>query len=308
MKNAKLTIFFLSLVSLIACNKETIETPTILPTSMDSLSVEPPIVTPTSMDSVAVAGPTILAQLANNYEQLPEQAIAMSLDGSVYAQYAMPTDRYQHGILGDRVEGGQLVVVVDSIFYELTLEERYVFEDIRPRLYDVDSDGELEFICLRTHTALGGGIAIYKIIDEQLVEYAQVAEIGRSNRWLNIVAINDLDNDRAVELAWIETPHIGGTLKVAKIEEGMLQVLAETTFFSNHAIGERNLCLSVLTEQSNQKVIYVPTQNRSKIVGFTFDSNQWQLFEEIDQAVDFSQTLVAQYNFTGLVEEEDNCI
>jgi len=31
-----------------------------------------------------------------------------------------------------------LVVVIDSIFYELILPDNYVFEDIRPRLFDVD--------------------------------------------------------------------------------------------------------------------------------------------------------------------------
>ncbi|MFK7983012.1 MAG: FG-GAP repeat domain-containing protein [Saprospiraceae bacterium] len=293
MRNTLITIIILSLINLIACNKETTQIPTI---------------TPEPMDSVKVASPNILATLTTNYEQLPEQEIAISLDSSIYAQYAMPTDRYRHGILGDRVEGGQLVVAVEGVFYELTLEDTYVFEDIRPRLYDVDGDGELEFITLRTHTGLGGGIAIYKIVNEQLVEYAQVTEIGRSNRWLNVVAINDLDNDGIVELAWIETPHIGGTLKVAKIENGTLQVIAETAQYSNHAIGERNLCLSILTEQSGQKVIYVPNQSKNKIVGFIFENGQWQLFEEIDQVVDFSKPLITQYAFDGVVEEEDNCI
>jgi len=293
MKNTIITIIILALITLFACTKETTEIP---------------INTPNPVDSTITETPNILTQLANNYEQLPEQQIAISLDGKVYAQYAMPTDRYRHGILGDRVEGGQLVVVVDSIFYELTLEEQYVFEDIRPQLYDVDGDDELEFITLRTHTALGGGIAIYKIINEQLVEWANVAEIGRSNRWLNVVAIHDLDADGAVELAWIETPHIGGTLKVTKITAGTLDVIAETAQYSNHVIGERNLCLSALTEQAGQKIIYVPNQNRNRIVGFTFKNGQWQLFEEIDQQVDFSKTLVSQYNFSGIIEEEDNCI
>ncbi len=293
MRNTTIIIIILSFIILTACNKEFQEIPT---------------TTPEPIDSTRVDTPNILIQLATNYEQLPEQEIAISLDSSVYAQYAMPTDRYRHGILGDRVEGGQLVVAVEGDFYELTLEDTYVFEDIRPRLYDVDGDGELEFITLRTHTSLGGGIAIYKIMNEQLVEYAQVAEIGRSNRWLNVVAIHDLDNDGIIELAWIETPHIGGTLKVAKIENGTLKVIAETAQYSNHAIGERNLCLSVLTEQSGQKVVYVPNQSKNKIVGFTLENGQWQLFEEINQAVDFSKSLAAQYNFTGIIEEEDNCI
>lgn len=53
--------------------------------------------------------------------------------------------------------------------------------------------------------------------------------------------------------------------------------------FKLDTIDERNLCLSVLTEQAGQKVGYVPNQNRSKIVGFTFKNGQWQLFEEIGQ-------------------------
>ena len=259
-------------------------------------------------ESGPASGPNILYQLANNYEQLPEQEIARSLDNSVYAQYAMPTEKYRHGILGDKIEAEQLVVVVDSVFYELKLSGEYVFEDIRPRLYDVDGDSELEFITIRTNVSEGAGIAIYKIVDEQLVEYAKVTEIGTSNRWLNIVAINDLDNDGIVELVWIETPHIGGILKLAKIKAGRLQVLAEKAQYSNHAIGERNLCLSVLTEQLNQKVFYVPDQSKNKIIGFTFKNNKFQIFEEITQVVDFSRTLGVQYSFSKKIEEGINCI
>ena len=256
----------------------------------------------------ATGGHNILYQLANNYEQLPEQEIARSLDNSVYAQYAMPTEKYRHGILGDKIEAEQLVVVVDSVFYELKLSGEYVFEDIRPRLYDVDGDNELEFITIRTNVSEGAGIAIYKIVDKQLVEYAKVTEIGTSNRWLNIVAINDLDNDGIVELVWIETPHIGGILKLAKIKAGRLQVLAEKAQYSNHAIGERNLCLSVLTEQLNQKVFYVPDQSKNKIIGFTFKNNKFQIFDEITQVVDFSRPLGSQYSFSNKIEAGINCI
>ena len=250
---------------------------------------------------------TILNQLVENYEQLPEQEIIRSLDNRVYAQYAMPTEKYSHGIMGDKIEAEQMVVVVDSLFYELTLPSEFVFEDISPRLYDVDGDNELEFITIRTNVSQGAGIAIYKIIDGQLVEYAYVPEIGTAYRWLNIVAINDLDNDGIVELVWIQTPHIGGILKVAKIKTGILHVLAEKAEYSNHAIGERNLCLSSLTMQSNQKVFYVPNQSRNKIVGFTFKNNELEVYEEITQVVDFSKTLGSQYSFSKTIEDGNNC-
>ena len=251
---------------------------------------------------------TILNQLATDYKQLPEQAIAKSSDNSVYAQYAKPTKKYGHGILGDRIEAEQLVVVADSLFYEFTLPNNYVFEDIRPRLYDVDGDNELEIITIRTNTSKGAGIAIYKIMDNRLVEYAHVPAIGTAYRWLNIVTIHDLDNDGTVELVWIQTPHIGGILKVAKIKTGTLQVLAEKSQYSNHAIGERNLCLSVLTEQSSQKIFYVPNQSRNKIIGFTFKNNDLNAIEEIAQVVDFSKTLNSQYHFNNPIEEQTNCI
>lgn len=246
--------------------------------------------------------------LALNYQQLPEQEIANSIDTRVYAQYAMPSEKYGHGILGDKIEAEQLVVVADSVFYTFKLENEYVFEDIRPRLYDVDGDGALEFITIRTHISQGAGIAIYKIVDGQLTEYAHLDEIGTAYRWLNIVAINDLDNDGTVELVWIETPHIGGILKVAKLEAGKLLVLAETGQYSNHKIGERNLCLSVLTEQNNKKVFYVPKQSGNKIIGFTFEMNAFKVVEEIPQIVDFSETLSTQYNFSNTIAEENNCI
>ena len=254
------------------------------------------------------SGKTILNQLVENYEQMPEQEIVRSLDHRVYAQYAQPTEKYGHGILGDKIEAEQLVVVVDSAFYELTLPDEFVFEDISPRLYDVDGDNELEFITIRTHISQGAGIAIYKISDGQLVEYAYVSAIGTTYRWLNIVAINDLDNDGVVELVWIQTPHIGGILKVARIESGALNVLAEKAPYSNHAIGERNLCLSVLTVQSHHNVFYVPDQSRSKIVGFTFQNNALEVYEEIPQALDFSKKLASQYPFTNMIALGNNCI
>ena len=251
---------------------------------------------------------TIIHQLQTNFNQLPEQAISVNAARTVYAQYARPTEKYGHGILGDKIEAEKLVVVMDSIFYEHTLQSEFVFEDIRPRLYDVDGDAQLEFITIRTHVSKGAGIVIYKVRDAELVEYTHVEEIGVPFRWLNIVAMDDLDNDGTVEIAWIQTPHIGGILKIADIQEGTLKVLADRSQYSNHAIGERNLCLSALTAQSNEKVLYIPNQNRSQITGFTFENNDLKIKEKIDLEVDFTRTLSSQYSFENLIEDEVNCI
>ena len=191
----------------------------------------------------------------------------------------------------------------------MTLEEGYLFEDLRPRLFDVDRDGTLEFITIRTHVDRGAGIAIYKVVNSQLIEYAYVSEIGSSNRWLNPVTFADLDEDGIIEIVWVQTPHIGGILKVAKFNEGEMTVLSEAVEqYSNHKGRERNLCLSVLSQKDDKKIFYVPTQERDKIVGFSFSDNQLRIEEEIVQEVDFLIPLVNQYPFSSVIEDEVNCI
>lgn len=261
---------------------------------------------PTESDSLSTT--QILQRLRSNYPLMPEVQIAISTDSSTYAQYSLPVSRYRHGILGDQIEAGQLVVVLDGKFYDVTLEDTYVFEDIRPRLADVDLDGVLEIITIRAHLSEGAGIAIYKVINDQLQEYAQVEEIGRANRWLNPVTIEDLDQNGTVEIVWIQTPHIGGILKIASFSPGTLSVLDETSLYSNHAIGERNLCLSVLTQEAGQFIFYVPTQNRNQIAGFSWSGSRLERTSAIDLPVDFSRPLVDQFPFSDIIEEEDNCI
>ncbi|MDB1123477.1 FG-GAP repeat domain-containing protein [Vibrio algarum] len=261
----------------------------------------------TSPDHPLVVESEIIKFLTDNFVQLPEKLITINNNATVYAQYAQPTTRYRHGILGDSIEAEQLVVVRDRIAYTHTVSDKYVFEDIKPRLFDVDNDGELEIITVRTHVTKGAGIMIYKIIDNVLAEFAWVEEIGLANRWLNIVASYDLDSDGTVELAWIQTPHIGGVLKVANIKAGKLEVLSELSGYSNHSIGERNLCLSMVTKTKNTIVFYVPTQDRRQIAGFSFSDNTIQKIENINQPTNFSYPLASQYDFTDVVLEGGFC-
>lgn len=260
-----------------------------------------------SCDSDEPISSALLLEIQSKYEQLPEQSIVYSKDSTVLALYTNPTRKYNHAILGDGIEAEQLIVAVDDVIYELRLADELVFEDIRPRLFDVDGDGELEIITLRSHIENGGGIAIYKIINDQLVEYAYVPEIGQRFRWMNVVAIGDFDNDGVIELAWIETPHIGGTLKIAKITSSRLTAFSEKSEYSNHAINDRNLCLSVVVETPDNNIIYVPTQDRNAIVGFILEGSMLKEYEFISTSVDFSLPLFSQYNFENVVEDL-NCI
>ncbi len=259
-----------------------------------------------------VLNPTVdtkaIKTLTDNFDLLPEKQITIGSNNNIYAQYAQPTTKYGHNILGDRIEAEQLVVLRGGMTYTHTLSDQYVFEDIKPRLYDVDNDGQMEIVTIRTHVATGAGIMIYKIVNNTLAEFAWVEEIGTPYRWLNIVAIYDLDGDVTTELAWIQTPHIGGIIKVARIAAGKLEVISELSGYSNHRIGERNLCLSLVTKTDSITTFYVPTQDRRQIAGFNFIDGSIRRAEMINQLVNFSSPLVSQYDFANVVQGESFCV
>jgi hypothetical protein len=241
------------------------------------------------------------------YIGLPENLIAFNDDSTISARYVDPTGKYKHGILGDTIEAGGLLVIKNKKEYYYKLAETDVFEDLRPRLKDVDNDGDPEFITIQTRMDLGASVCIYKIMNGNLLPLCQSSFIGMTHRWLNIAAIDDLDNDGNIEVAWIQTPHIGGILKIARIEGDSLRTVDEKDGVSNHQIGSRNLCLSVVTFSGNQKVLYIPDNSHASIIGFVFLNNHITAYDTIILSIDPSVPLFMQYNFPEILGEE-SCI
>ncbi|MFY0608439.1 MAG: VCBS repeat-containing protein [Cyclobacteriaceae bacterium] len=240
--------------------------------------------------------------------QLPEQTCSYSRDSSWVAYYTLPAERYGHGILGDRIEAGGLTLIhltpSDTSVYNLKLSENYVFEDITPRLIDVDGDGIPEVVCIRSEVSNGAGLVIYKLKQSELIEYAWVPEIGTSNRWLNPVSIIDLYQNGTLDLLWIQTPHIGGVLKVASIKQGEMLINDSYSGVSNHAIGSRNQCLSAVLEKDGKLQIAVPNQSRNKVYYFSYDGSSLTKTSETEQAIDFDVPLYDQLE--GMVFINDN--
>lgn len=151
------------------------------------------------------------------------------------AQYDSETKRYDHGILGDKVEFGALVLILKSgTRLRLTLPETRVFEDLAPRLADLDGDGLPEVIVVETDIALGAQLAVYG----EAGKIAATPFIGRTHRWLAPVGAADLDGDGHVEIAYVETPHLGKTLKIVRLEGDRLVPVAMAKGLTNHKIGD----------------------------------------------------------------------
>jgi len=155
--------------------------------------------------------------------------------GVVEAKYSEPTKRYGHAILGDAIEFGSLHILTDAgAELTLTLPQTRVFEDLEPRLSDVDLDGDNEVIVIETSIAQGARLAIYD--ESGLV--AATPYIGRTHRWLAPIGAGDLDGDGFVELAYIDRPHLAKTLRVWRFKDGALTHVVDQAGLTNHRIGD----------------------------------------------------------------------
>ncbi|WP_158964396.1 FG-GAP repeat domain-containing protein [Chachezhania sediminis] len=156
----------------------------------------------------------------------------------VAACYVQPTTRYDHGVLGDAVEWGALELEIRDgdarALVTYVLPDTRVFEDIAPRLADVDGDGTPEVIVVETDVARGAQLAIY----DETGKIAATDPIGRPHRWLAPAGAADLDGDGLVEIAYVDRPHLAKELKILRFRDGGLTPVAAAPGVTNHRIGD----------------------------------------------------------------------
>lgn len=177
------------------------------------------------------------------------------------AWYDNATTRYAHGVLGDAIEAGSLSVkTVDGKTVSVTLETAHVFEDVQPRLADIDGDGQNEIITIRSHSQKGAQIAVYGINSESPNKLSLVAStpyIGQANRWLAPVGIADFDKDGSMDIAYVDRPHLAKILRVWSYRDGSLKQVAQKQGLTNHQIGHNYITGGVRQCEGESEMITV---------------------------------------------------
>lgn len=151
---------------------------------------------------------------------LPDGQVASSSDGDIrHVWLTEPTNNYAHGVLGDAIEAQSVTVQLENGSYRhFQLPADSVFEDLVPRLADLNKDGRNEVVLVRSYLNAGAALAVLGLRNDKLVLLAETKAIGTANRWQNPSILADLDQSGHLSIGLVRTPHIGRQLQIWKFD------------------------------------------------------------------------------------------
>jgi hypothetical protein len=199
---------------------------------------------------------------------LPDSRVAIGQHDIARAWLADPTDRYDHGILGDKVEAGALMIETrDGKQHEVRLKNDAVFEDLEPRIVDLNGDGHDDVVVVKSYLKRGSVIAV---IAERRGRYEIIAEtppLGGPHRWLDPAGIANFTGDSKLDIALVRQPHVIGRLELWDWHDGRLQKIDELPDATNHIAGTRAIDMSAVADFDGDGFadIAIPSLDRTRL-------------------------------------------
>jgi hypothetical protein len=195
----------------------------------------------------------------------PADARLVAIDSDRYACYGRRADWYDHGALGDSIEGSSLVVVdaaADRVATEVKLDAPTVFEGLSPLVADLNGDGDDEIVTTVADSEHGAQIRVYGTDGRELAT-GPVWGPG----WRHQLCIAPFAPDDGPELAVVRKPHVDRTVEFYRLDGGELTVTATLTGFSTHTYGSRNVdqALAGDLDGDGRTELLLPTTERTAL-------------------------------------------
>lgn len=226
----------------------------------------------------AAAKPVKLTSARFQLRDMIPHAIVTGSVRIAIAYLAGPTGRYAHGALGDAIEAEKLILR-DTAGMTAVIEagEGAVFEDLQPRIVDLDGDGFPEVVVVKSYIDRGAALAIVARKDNRWSIVAETPPIGQPKRWLNPAAFADFDGDGKIDIALVRSPHLDGVLEIWGWREGRLDKLGEQAGFSNHAHGSTVLALAATADfdRDGTADLAIPSLDRTSLRYVSFKGGRF---------------------------------
>ena len=196
------------------------------------------------------------------------------------ARYTDPTEKYTHAILGDAIEyEGVEATLSNGTRTKLRWPDTIVFEDVEPRLVDMDLDGKPELMVIETHVNRGARLSFYRLDGETLQAAGSIPFIGTRFRWLAPIGAADLDGDGYIEFAYVDRPHLAKTIRVwryKRLSDDTVELtpLGNLQGYTNHRIGEPDIAGGIRDCNGAQEMI-VADANWQSLFAVTFGGSDF---------------------------------
>lgn len=135
-------------------------------------------------------------------------------------------DRYPHNVLGNSLEAAGLLIFTsekDALIETARawLPDHEVFEGLSPMWADVDADGSDELATTVSNANQGSRLVIYRT-DGTLL--AESPAIGQGYRWRRQLTFGAFGPNGEMEIAEVQTPHIGTVVQFWRFEPDQLRL------------------------------------------------------------------------------------
>jgi FG-GAP-like repeat len=217
-----------------------------------------------------------LARMKPPENALPDGKVATGKGDITRVWLADPTKRYDHGVLGDKTEAGALAIETrDSRLYQVKLKDDAVFEDLEPRIADLDGDGHDEVVVVKSYLKRGSALAVIGLRKGKYDILAETPPLGAPHRWLNPAGIGDFNGDGKTDIALVRQPHVVGVLELWTFSGNALRKAGELPDVANHIIGTRQIDMAASADfdGDGHPDIAVPSLDRSRLRIVSFAPN-----------------------------------